>query len=415
MVPLPRLRRRRIRGAADPPLRSGGGGERSEPEGARNPALSIFVLAVAATSLGGAALAQTNGSRTGVVAGDEPRVETVARGLVHPWSLAFLPDGRMLVTERPGRLRIVGRGGALSKPLAGVPRVHTGGQAGLLDVALGPDFAANRTLYLSYVEPRRGGSGIAVARAVLAREGEGLEGARVIFRAEPTVRGDLNLGSRLVFGRDGMLYVTVGDRFTYRDQAQALGSDFGKVVRIAPDGSVPRDNPFVGRAGARPEIWDYGHRNPEAAAINPETGVLWTVEHGPRGGDEVNIERAGVNYGWPVITYGIDYNGEKIGIGTHKAGMAQPIHYWDPSIAPSGMAFYTGSLFPAWRGSLFVGALKAEMLVRLTLSGDRVTGEEHLLRRSVGQRIRDVRQGPDGALYLLTDEAAGRILKLVPR
>ncbi|HVV93312.1 MAG TPA: PQQ-dependent sugar dehydrogenase [Hyphomicrobiales bacterium] len=373
----------------------------------------LFAIAVAAFAAGGA-LAQTNGSRTGVPARDEPRVETVARGLVHPWSLAFLPDGRMLVTERPGRLRIVDRDGRLSAPLAGVPAVHTGGQAGLFDVVLDPNFASDRTLYLSYMEPRRGGSGVAVARAVLRQDDRGLDDVRVIFRAEPTVRGDANLGSRLAFGRDGMLFVTVGDRFTYRDQAQNLANDLGKIIRIAPDGSVPRDNPFVGRAGARPEIWDYGHRNPEAAAIDPASGVLWTVEHGPRGGDEVNIERPSRNYGWPVITYGIDYNGEKIGIGTHKAGMEQPIHYWDPSIAPSGMAFYTGSLFPAWRGSLFVGALKAEMLVRLTLAGDRVTGEEHLLRRSVGQRIRDVRQGPDSALYLLTDEAAGRVLKLVP-
>jgi glucose/arabinose dehydrogenase len=342
-------------------------------------------------------------------------VETVARGLVHPWSLAFLPDGAMLVTERPGRVRIIGRDGALSKPLTGVPAVHTGGQAGLLDIALDPDFAANRTLYLSYMEPRRNGAGIAVARAVLDRDRQGLAELRVIFRAEPTVRGDANLGSRLVFDRNGLLFITVGDRFSYRDEAQNLGNDLGKIIRIAPDGTVPRDNPFVGRAGARPEIWDYGHRNPQAAAINPATGILWTVEHGARGGDEVNIERPGRNYGWPVITYGIDYSGAKIGIGTHKAGMEQPIHYWDPSIAPSGMAFYTGDMFPAWRGSLFVGALKAEMLVRLSLSGDRVTGEEHLLHRTVGQRIRDVRQGPDGALYLLTDETAGRVLRLVPR
>jgi glucose/arabinose dehydrogenase len=321
----------------------------------------------------------------------------------------------MLVTERPGRMRIIGRGGELSKPLSGVPKVHTGGQAGLLDVALDPDFAANRTLYFSYVEARSGGSGITVARAVLRRNLSGLDEVRVIFRAEPTVRGDLNLGSRLAFGRDGMLFVTIGDRFTHRDQAQTLDNDFGKVIRIAPDGTVPRDNPFVGRAGARPEIWDYGHRNPEAAAINPASGVLWTVEHGARGGDEVNAVEPGKDYGWPVITYGIDYNGEKIGIGTHRAGMEQPIHYWDPSIAPSGMAFYTGDLFPAWRGNLFVGTLKAEMLVRLTLSGNRVTGEEHLLHKSVGQRIRDVRQGPDGALYLLTDESAGRVLRLVPR
>jgi glucose/arabinose dehydrogenase len=376
--------------------------------------MRILISLLAATAFGGVALAQTNGSRTGVTAAAEPRVETVARGLVHPWSLAFLPDGAMLVTERPGRMRIIDRDGRLSPPLRGVPAVHTGGQAGLLDVVLDPDFAANRTLYFSYMEPRRGGAGIAVARATLAEDRGGLAGVRVVFRAEPTVRGDLNLGSRLVFGRDGMLFVTVGDRFSYRDQAQNLGNDLGKVIRIEPDGAIPSNNPFVGRAGARPEIWTYGHRNPEAAAINPASGVLWTVEHGARGGDEVNIERAGHNYGWPVITYGVDYSGAKIGIGTHKAGMDQPIHYWDPSIAPSGMAFYTGELFPAWRGSLFVGALKAEMLVRLTLSGDRVTSEEHLLRTSVGQRIREVRQGPDGALYLLTDENAGRVLRLVP-
>jgi glucose/arabinose dehydrogenase len=344
------------------------------------------------------------------------QVITVARGLDHPWSLAWLPDGRMLVTERPGRLRIVTPGGALSPPLGGAPVVATESQGGLLDVALDPAFGANHLVYLSYLEPRPHGlTGIAVARGRLAEQGgqAKLDGLTVIFHAQPAAHDGVNVGSRLAFGPDGRLYVTIGDRFVLRDHAQNLGDDLGKILRLNPDGSIPRDNPFVGRPGVRPEIFSYGHRNPEGLAFNPATGVLWEHEHGAQGGDEVNIIRSGRNYGWPVITYGRDYSNAKIGIGTQKAGMEQPIYYWDPSIAPSGMAFYTGGLFPRWKGNLFVGALKAERVVRLVLNGEHVVAEE-VLATELHERIRDVRQGPDGALYLLTDNDAGRILKVAP-
>jgi glucose/arabinose dehydrogenase len=339
------------------------------------------------------------------------RVETVARGLEHPWGLAFLPDGRMLVTERPGRLRLVDRNGRLSDPLGGVPDVFAQGQGGLLDVALSPDFARDRLVYLSFAEPGEGGAGTAVARGRLAERS--LEGPRVIWRQRPKVGGANHWGSRLVFRRDGTLFVTLGDRFNYRERAQDLSVTLGKIVRINADGSVPRDNPFVGRAGAAPEIWSYGHRNVQAAALHPQTGDLWTVEHGARGGDELNRPEAGKNYGWPVITYGVDYSGAKIGEGTARPGMEQPVYYWDPVIAPSGAAFYTGSAFPDWRGSLFIGGLASRVLVRLTIAGGRVTGEERYLA-DLGERLRDVRQGPEGFLYLLTDNPAGRILRVGP-
>jgi glucose/arabinose dehydrogenase len=340
------------------------------------------------------------------------RVQTVAGGLEHPWGLAFLPDGRMLVTERPGRLRIVGKDGRPSAPLAGVPQVLARGQGGLLDVALDPRFADNRLVYLSYAEPGEGGTaGTAVARG---RLGEGrLEEVRVIYRQQPKVAGSSHFGSRLVFARDGTLFVTQGDRFNYRDRAQDLSVGFGKIVRINPDGSVPRDNPFVGRAGARPEIWSYGHRNVQGAALHPQTGQLWTAEHGARGGDELNHPEAGKNYGWPVITYGVDYSGVTIGEGTAKAGMEQPVYYWDPVIAPSGMTFYTGEAFPDWKGSVFIGSLRPGLLVRLTLADGRVAREERYLAE-LRERIRDVRQGPDGLLYLLTDSPDGRILRVLP-
>ncbi len=338
------------------------------------------------------------------------RVVTVASGLEHPWALAWLPDGRMLVTERPGRLRLVDRAGRLSAPLAGVPEVAARGQGGLFDVALDPDFGRTRLVYLSYAEPALLTAGTAVARA---RLGEGrLDDVTVVFRQEPKAAGGLHFGSRLVFGRDGTLFVTTGDRGR-RNDAQALSRHLGKVIRIRPDGGVPGDNPFRGRRGAEPEIWSYGHRNIQGAALHPVTGALWTVEHGAMGGDEVNVPRAGRNYGWPVITYGVDYSGARIGEGTARAGMEQPVHYWDPSIAPSGMAFSTGDRYPGWRGSLFVGSLKFGLLVRLDLQGERVTGEERMLQ-GLGERIRDVRQGPDGLLYLLTDSPAGRILRLEP-
>jgi len=339
------------------------------------------------------------------------RATTVAKGLENPWGLAFLPDGRMLVTERPGRLRVVERGGQLSKPLAGVPKVHARGQGGLLDAEIDPDFARTRWVYLSYAEPGPGGAGTAVARGKL---GEGkLEDVQVIYRQQPKVSGSAHFGSRLVFARDGKLFITQGDRYTERERAQDLSVGFGKVVRINPDGSIPKDNPFVGRADHRPEIWSYGHRNVQSAALHPDTGQLWTVEHGARGGDELNHPEAGKNYGWPVITYGIDYSGAKIGEGTAKPGMEQPVYYWDPVIAPSGMAFYTGSVFPNWRGNVFIGSLTPGLLVRLELKDGAVVKEERYLGE-LNERIRDVVQGPDGYLYLLTDESAGKILRVEP-
>lgn len=331
--------------------------------------------------------------------------------LENPWGLAFLADGRLLVTERPGRLRIVEADGRLSKPLANVPEVAHRGQGGLLDVALDPDFASNRTIYLSYAEPGEDGTGTAVARAVLGDTG--LSDVVVIFRQQPKVGGSNHYGSRLVFAADGTLFVTMGDRFAYRDQAQNLANHLGKIIRINRDGSAPADNPFVGRADVRPEIWSYGHRNVQGAALDPATGRLWTAEHGARGGDEINRPEAGKNYGWPVITYGVDYSGARIGEGTAKSGMEQPVHYWDPSVAPSGMTFYTGDAFPDWRGDLFVGSLKFGYLVRLDIEDGKIVGEERLIE-DLDQRVRDVRQGPDGNLYLLTDEDDGAILRLAP-
>jgi glucose/arabinose dehydrogenase len=343
-------------------------------------------------------------------------VQTVASGLAHPWGMAFLPDREVLVTERSGRLRIVGADGALSPAVQGVPEVAARGQGGLLDVALDPKFAENAVVYWSYSEPRDDGNGTAVARGKLVRDGEPrLEDVSVIWRMTPTLDSSLHFGSRLVFGRDGALFVTTGERSILegRRQAQELDSAIGKTIRIQPDGSAPQDNPLVGREDALPAIWSYGHRNIQAAALHPDTNVLWTVEHGARGGDEINVVSPGKNYGWPVITYGIEYSGGPIGDGiTQRDGMEQPIYYWDPVIAPSGMAFYDADLFPQWKGSLLVGALAGQHLVRLTLDGERVVGEERLLADRA--RIRDVRVGPEGAVYLLTDEDDGELLRLVP-
>ncbi len=335
-------------------------------------------------------------------------VVTVAQGLDKPWGLAWLPDGRMLVTERGGALRIVGQDGKLSVPVGGLPKIDSRGQGGLLDVAVHDGW-----VYLSYSEPREGGNGTAVLRGKLS--GEALTDVAVIWRMTPTLDSTKHFGSRLAFSPDGFLFITTGERSDLpgRVQAQKLDSAFGKVIRIRPDGAVPKDNPFTSVAGALPQIWSYGHRNIQSAAINPKTGELWTVEHGPRGGDELNIPRRGKDYGWPTINYGLEYSGRPIGEGiTAKDGMEQPVYYWDPVIAPSGLAFYDANLFPAWKGSLFIGGLSSTKLVRLTLDGDKVVGEEWLLQ-DLKQRLRDVRVGPDGAVYVLTD--GGSLLKLTPK
>lgn len=338
---------------------------------------------------------------------------TVTRGLQNPWGLAFLPDGRLLVTERPGRMRIVERDGTLGAPLAGLPPVVAGGQGGLLDVVIDPRFADNRLVYWSYSEPAADGNGNSTAVARGRLDGNRLADVQVIFRQQPKVASSHHFGSRLVFARDGRLFVTLGDRFSRMDDAQTLDNHHGKVVRIEPDGKVPADNPFVGRAGALPEIWSYGHRNIQGAAIHPVTGALWTNEHGPQGGDELNLTEAGKNHGWPVITYGRNYGlGTRIGEGTERADVVAPLRHWVPtSIAPSGMAFVTGDRYPGWQGSVLIGALRAQALVRLTLDGNRVTGEERLLT-NLNARIRDVRQGPDGWIYVLTDSSDGSIVRL---
>jgi len=342
------------------------------------------------------------------------KVETVAQGLAHPWGLQFLPDGRMLVTERPGRLRIVARDGKLSPPLAGVPQVHAVSQGGLLDVALAPDFPTSREIFLSFSEPRDGGvNGTSVARGRLELSDNGgqLTDVRVIFRQQPSIASNMHFGSRIVFAGDGSFYLTVGERYSQREQAQNPANHLGKIMRLNRDGTPFADNPR--KPGWDAAIWSIGHRNVQSAARHPATGELWIVDHGARGGDEVNIVRKGLNYGWPVITYGRDYSGAPIGEGTAKDGMEQPLYYWDPSIAPSGAAFYTGTLFPSWRGNLLVGALAARQLSRLVLDGEKVVAEERLLV-DLGARIRDVRVGPDGAVWLLTDHADGQLLRLVP-
>jgi aldose sugar dehydrogenase len=347
-------------------------------------------------------------------------VVTVAEGLDKPWAIAFLPDGRMLVTEKPGRLRIVTQAGDLSTPVAGLPEVDARDQGGLLDVVLDPDYAQNKLIYWSYAEPRGNGTNAtAVARGRLVEAGESARVAdvQVIFQQNPAMDSTKHYGNRLVFDREGHLLIALGERsiMAGRVQAQDMNSALGKVVRINRDGSIPADNPFVGQDGVRPEIFASGVRNVQAAALHPATGALWEIEHGARGGDELNIIEAGKNYGWPTITYGLEYSGQPIGEGlTAKEGLEQPVYYWDPVIGPSGMIFYQGDLFPAWKDSLFVGALRDKQLVRLTLDGDRVVGEDRLLT-DLNARIREVEQGPDGAIYVATDSAEGKILKLVPK
>ncbi|HXI05539.1 MAG TPA: PQQ-dependent sugar dehydrogenase [Bradyrhizobium sp.] len=340
-------------------------------------------------------------------------VQTFASGLVHPWALALLPDGKLLVTERPGRMRIVSAEGQLSPPLKNVPEVWASGQGGLLDVIIDKGFADNRTIYFCYSERSGGGGRTAVARARLDDGAGRLDDTKVIFRQQGPLSSGNHYGCRIAQASDGNLFVTLGEHYSYRDEAQNLSNHLGKLIRITPDGAAPPDNPFVGRDGARSEIWSYGHRNQQGLAINPANDELWEVEHGPRGGDEVNFIVKGKNYGWPVIGFGIDYSGAKIHESSSKDGMEQPAKYWVPSISPSGATFYTGRLFPGWNGSLFAGALSGRMLVRLAMNGHAVTGEERLLQ-NLDERIRDVRQGPDGALWLLTDNSAGRILRVTP-
>ena len=367
------------------------------------------LLAGALLAAGGGAAAQSPALR----------VQTVAGGLEHPWAVAFLPGGRFLVSERPGRLRVVQADGALGPPLAGVPAVAAGGQGGLLDVVTDSDFARNRSIYFCFSEPGAGGSnGTALARARLADDGTRLEDVRVIFSQRPKVASRLHFGcrivERMVGGKpDGTLFLTLGERFSQRDAAQKLDNHLGKIVRVGKDGAVPADNPFIGRAGALPEIWSYGHRNVQGAALAPD-GTLWTHEHGPMGGDEINLPQAGKNYGWPLVSFGLNYEGTPVGAGQSAApGLEPPLHHWTPSIAPSGMAFLTSERYgPAWRGDLFVGSLKFQYLDRIELKDGKVVAEHQLLQ-DVGQRIRDVRQGPDGLLYVLTDSSDGRLLRLL--
>jgi glucose/arabinose dehydrogenase len=367
-------------------------------------AIRLLLTLVLTTAGLSAPLAQTSQLKTET---GPLKVDAVANGLDHPWGLAFLPDGRMLVTERSGTLNIVTMKGEKTR-VAGAPEVYARGQGGLLDVALAPDFSASGLIYLSYSEPGGDGAGTAVARGKLV-EGR-LDDVEVIFRQQPKVSGGAHFGSRLAFAPDGKLFVTMGDRFKF-DPAQDLGSHIGKIIRINADGSVPKDNPFVGKSGAKPEIWSYGHRNVQGAAINPETGALWSHEFGPLGGDELNRPEAGKNYGWPLVSWGRHYDGKAIAKPSSRPEFATSIRHWVPAISPSGMTFYTSDRIPGWRGNILIGGLSSEAIIRLTLNGGDVTGEERL---DMGARIRNVRQGPDGAVYALTDSGNGRILKLSP-
>lgn len=376
------------------------------PRSVRNSALCLILLVTSMAHVGAQTL----------------RPEVVASGLQNPWAVAFLPDGRYLVTERPGRMRVIEANGKVGAALADVPTVAAGGQGGLLDLLLDADFARNRTLFFCFSEPGPSGNSTALARARLSDDRTRLEEVKVIFSQKPKVASSLHFGCRVVESQhggkaDGMLFLTLGERFVRKDDAQKLDNHLGKIVRIHKDGSVPADNPFVNRSGALPEIWSYGHRNVQGAALAPD-GTLWTHEHGPQGGDEINLPQPGRNYGWPVITYGENYGGGPIGAGiTAKQGLGQPLHYWVPSIAPSGMAFLTSERYGhAWVGNLFVGSLKFGYLDRIELSAPfkGTVLREHKLLAELGERIRDVRQGPDGLLYVLTDEARGHLIRLLP-
>ena len=398
-----------------PAPRGAGGGRPADPETS-----GVTAFAAAAAALAGwACLAVGLGGGAPPAAAQEVfaserhafRLVQVAGGLERPWSLAFLPDGRMLVTERGGRLRLVADGAVVPGAVAGLPaNIHAAGQGGLLDVALHPDFAANRRIYLSFAGRGEGGTGAEVARGRLA--GDRLTDLETVFRALPKARGGRHFGSRLLFDGAGHLYITLGDR-ARRHSAQKLDDHRGSVIRLWADGGVPTDNPFTATAGARPEIFTYGNRNVQGIALQPGSRLVWMHEHGPRGGDEVNIVRPGANYGWPLVSHGTNYDGSIISRSPTRAGVEPPVHAWVPSIAPSGMTFYNGAAFPDWRGDLFVGALRDRMLVRLEVEGTAVVGEERLLQGEIG-RVRDVRQGPDGLLYLLNDSARGGIYRLEP-
>jgi glucose/arabinose dehydrogenase len=365
--------------------------------------LTIVLSVLVVAAFPAAAVDRLIETETGAI-----RVETFAAGLAHPWGGAFLPDGRMLVTERPGRLRIVSTEGRVSEPLSGLPEIDVAGQGGLLDVAIDPDFVSNGLVYFSYAEAGEGGASTAVARGKLA--GGGLENVEVIFRQQPKLGGSNHFGSRIAFAPDGTVFVTLGDRFKF-DPAQDNTDHLGTVVRINPDGSVPPDNPFVGRSDALPEIWSYGHRNVQGAAIEPETGALWTIEFGPLGGDELNRPQPGRNYGWPLVSWGKHYNGKEIPDPPTRPDLADAVRHWVPAISPSGMSFYDGALFPAWRGDLLIGGLSSRALVRLNMENGQVAGEE---RMDMGARVRDVQPGPDGAVYLLIDRSDGEILRVTP-
>ena len=365
----------------------------------------LLLLQIVLPAVGAQRLEPVDGDESGF------RAVTISEGLEHPWSVAFLPDGRMLVTERPGRLRVIKDGKLDPRPVAGLPEITASGQGGLLDIVLHPDYQQNGWLYFSYVAFGTGGMGTRVARAHL--DGMQLHDLELLFQQNIGSMSGRHFGSRLLFDRKGFLYITVGERGDQR-RAQRLNDHAGSVIRLHDDGRIPQDNPFLSRADAAPEIFSYGHRNPQGIALHPQTGEVWLHEHGPQGGDELNIVRSGQNYGWPVITYGVEYGiGTQIGEGTHKAGMVQPIYYWVPSIAPSGMSFYDGERFPQWRGNIFIGSLKFGLLTRLVLHDGEVVKEERLLRGRLG-RIRDVRTGPDGLLYLLTDASNGRLVRLEP-
>ena len=377
------------------------------PRSIRNSALCLILLVASVAHVG----AQT------------VRPEVVASGLQNPWAVAFLPEGRYLVTERPGRMRVIEANGKVGAALAGVPTVAAGGQGGLLDLLLDADFARNHTLFFCFSEPGQTGNSTALARARLSDDRTRLEEVKVIFSQKPKVASSLHFGCRVVQSQhdgkaDGMLFLTLGERFVRKDDAQKLDNHLGKIVGIHKDGRVPADNPFVNRAGALPEIWSSGHRNIQGATLAPD-GTLWTHEHGPQGGDEINLIQPGRNYGWPVITYGENYGGGPIGAGiTAKQGMELPLHYWVPSIAPSGMAFLSSERYGrAWVGNLFVGSLKFGYLDRIELSAPfkGTIVREHKLLADLGERIRDVRQGPDGLLYVLTDNARGQLIRLAPR